>query len=149
MLKIGKYGGQQHCSFALNEFYLTTSEFFRTFRYDWVDDKFIVENLRSSGLLISTGTGSTAYLLSASRIPLARVQQLIALMGMDVKDDDLLRSISKKMNQANCFDPQSRKLFFMHREILDSTKTVKPIRAEGNFFGPIVHRLGWRNQICQ
>jgi hypothetical protein len=101
-----------------------------------------VENLRSSGLLISTGTGSTAYLLSASRIPLARVQQLIALMGMDIKDDDLLKSISKKMNQANCFDPQSRKLFFMHREILDSTKTVKPIRVEGNFFGPIVHRLG-------
>lgn len=35
------------------------------------------------------------------------------------------------MNQANCFDPQSRKLFFMHREILDSAKTVKPIRVEG------------------
>jgi hypothetical protein len=34
MLKIGKYGGEQHCSFALNEFYLTTSEFLRTFRYD-------------------------------------------------------------------------------------------------------------------
>lgn len=131
MLKIGKYGGEQHCSFALNEFYLTTSEFLRTFRYDLIDGQYIVENLRSSGLLISSGTGSTAYLLSASKISKSRIQRLIGNLGLDITDENLVNSISKKMNSMNCFDPQSRELYFMHREILDSAKTIKPIRVEG------------------
>lgn len=103
----------------------------RSFRYDWVEQNIIYKTVRSSGLLVSTGTGSYAFLLSASKIPDPRIRFVQEDLGQTSDNNDFFKDFRKKQNLINCFDPQSRKLFFMHREILSDHAYIDPLRHEG------------------
>jgi hypothetical protein len=78
---------------------------------------------KSSGILISTGTGSTGWLYSAKQITPFQVNHFKRVIG-NVRDKalDLVDyEISEKINQATIFDSESDQMYYYVREGFQET----------------------------
>jgi NAD+ kinase len=59
--------------------------------------------VKSSGLCVSTGTGSTSWHLSINRITEQSVAELVNLLGMSCQDPGLVKHVTDKFNQNLVF----------------------------------------------
>jgi len=77
-----------------------------------------VEKQKSSGLLVSTGTGSTAWGRSVSGVQPSTVRQILELAGegKSLADPELPRRVSDAINKALVFAPDSKVMRFVVRE---------------------------------
>lgn len=121
-------GENEKLGIGQNEFYFTSGQFMRTFRYDWTDNDICYQNIRSSGLLVSTGTGSSALAMASSQVSTRRIKFQLKEFGMQYTSREQIDQVQAKINRVNQFDPQSKKVFFMHRELIPH---CYPIFEEG------------------
>ena len=79
---------------------------------------------RSSGIIVASGTGSTAWLYSAKRITAKSVNQVkkhISTMGFDIKYDAEKPSIddfrlARKINRQTAFPCDQENIYYFVRE---------------------------------
>lgn len=84
---------------------------------------------RSSGIIVSSGTGSTAWLYSAKRITAKSVNQVkkhINTMGFDIKYDAEKPSIddfrlARKINRQTAFPCDQENIYYFVREGFQET----------------------------
>mmetsp|Transcript_2420 Transcript_2420/g.3753 ORF Transcript_2420/g.3753 Transcript_2420/m.3753 type:complete len:395 (+) Transcript_2420:158-1342(+) len=77
------------------------------------DDQVTVEKQKSSGLLISTGTGSTAWSRSVTSLQPAMIQKVLDLLGTDSLSS---HRIAEEINRTLSFEPSSQSMRFVVRE---------------------------------
>jgi len=79
---------------------------------------------RSSGVIVCTGTGSTAWMRSASVIHRDDIIRTIRAymdlkgIGQETLDDDLINMLSERVNEHMEFAPEERKLQYCMRELV-------------------------------
>lgn len=90
------------------------------------------ERVRSSGLLISTGTGSTAWLKTMSGVNYETLSSILDKIGVEDLPENQRRSLLNEVNERVVFPPDHNQIYYKHREIVQ----------DADFFGQ-----GFCNQI--
>lgn len=60
--------------------------------------------VKSSGLCVSTGTGSTSWHISINRITEQSVAEVLKLLGMSHRDPGLVKQVTDEFNQNLVFN---------------------------------------------
>jgi hypothetical protein len=80
---------------------------------------------RSSGIIISTGTGSTGWLYAAKQISAHRVSHLKRMIGMKLVNDDspdlVDYEIAQTVSNKTIFPSDSNKMYYYVREGFQET----------------------------
>jgi len=77
----------------------------------------VVEKHKSSGLLVTTGTGSTAWSKSISALQPAMVRRVLELAGSDLTSDPVLHErVADAYNSRLSFSPDAHTMRFVVRE---------------------------------
>lgn len=112
---------------ALNEVFLGENERGQLAAYSFDVDKTVKGRVKSSGIIVSTGTGSSGWLSSAKRISVVTMKQLLVLLGKDSEID--AREMQEEIATGIIFDPEMEKMYYMNREVNSGTKDET--RCEG------------------
>lgn len=124
---VGLNGEQQHSSsrilpyLALNEVFIGEMVSARVSHLHLrIDKADIVTKTKSSGLCVSTGTGSTSWLTSMNRLSGSNVRDLVEIIRRRTKSAELDRidpeEISEEYNQNLVFPPDDPRLCYSIRE---------------------------------
>ncbi|GBG32137.1 NAD kinase 2, mitochondrial [Hondaea fermentalgiana] len=82
---------------------------------------------RSSGVIVSTGTGSTAWMHSAMTVHRSDVQRVLECLHKEqgpaapenfAKNEKIVEAISRSLNQLHEFDPADTRLHYYMRELV-------------------------------
>ncbi|KAH9256954.1 hypothetical protein BASA81_004775 [Batrachochytrium salamandrivorans] len=114
---IDKTGRRKECEeiLALNEVLLAEREVCRPSRHSiWVDGEEDFGVQRSCGLLVATGSGSTAWIHSANAIHPEDAQLLLNCTHAEAT------LFAKRANEKMALEPTSRKMSYFIREILSA-----------------------------
>jgi hypothetical protein len=72
-----------------------------------------------SGLLVSTGSGSTAWIYTASRLLPEEVGKIVKKMGKALSPKKI-KELTRKVNDEHVFGPKEKKLRYFSRAIIES-----------------------------
>jgi len=102
--------------YALNEVFVAeknvgASSIFRT----RVDGAYIGK-FKSSGMIISTGTGATGWLYSAKRFTETEVQNTLDVLGFTGEPGEAVKKIADELSESTRFAPNRPELFYYIRE---------------------------------
>ncbi|VDN53409.1 unnamed protein product [Dracunculus medinensis] len=120
---------------ALNDVFMGEIHAARVSSYDVQIDNNPVIRQKSSGLTVSTGTGSTAWYYTINRLSAQDVGEILSivnsmgLMNIEVNDQQN-KEISERFSQNLLFDPSSPEMAFAIREPVYN-KTFKEIPPRG------------------
>ncbi len=76
-----------------------------------------MENIRSSGCLFYTGTGSTAWAKTMNLVSDQNIEVILKLHDSDINEFKI-NEIQRKFHKRRFFTPDSLLIGFLHREIL-------------------------------
>lgn len=77
----------------------------------------IITKVKSSGICVSTGTGSTSWHLSMNRITGHGVEQVLKCAGIDTND---FSEIAKKYNDSLIFKPDDPRMSYTVRDLISA-----------------------------
>lgn len=80
-----------------------------------VDGEYIGK-FKSSGLIISSGTGSTGWLHSAKRFTEHDVMHALERMGCAGEPAEVIKKTADELSLGTCFDPDRNELYYLVRE---------------------------------
>ena len=103
---------------GLNEFFIGPKQMNTTLVYNFKADPSLEEQyLKSSGCMIYTGTGSTAWAQSINQISFKSFSNLIRqISGADISSEDIEKMyLSHK--ESNVFSHEDSQLRYIHREL--------------------------------
>ena len=104
---------QQHC---LNEIFVAEENVGQTSIFRLEADGKKVGKFKSSGLIISTGTGSTGWLYSARRFTPIDVQRALRHFGAHGEPDTVAEHIAQTLSDQTIFDPSMNHMYYYVRE---------------------------------
>ncbi|KAJ1347995.1 hypothetical protein KIN20_003201 [Parelaphostrongylus tenuis] len=109
------------CILALNEVFVGENEAAKVSTYSIsIDDQPMIKQ-KSSGLIVSTGTGSTSWYYGMNRVEeqsVAAILEAMQSLGVEVKANmrELAGEIAKKMNDKIVFEPNHPNFAYSIRE---------------------------------
>lgn len=132
--------------FALNEVFIAESDASRPSHYDIGIDQHQRESHRSSGILMCTGTGSSAWYSSACQI--YREQVATVLNAMDhTHTNETVTELTESINKQNVFPEDSRDMGYVVREPIINA-TFGDIRfRRGKARRVSMRSLGWDMKV--
>ena len=92
---------------------------------------------KSSGLIISTGTGSTGWLYSAKRFTEINVQRALTKMGAFDEPEEVYQNIAVALSEQTVFSPSRPEMYFLVRESMKG----KHFKSEGGGFASEIEFL--------
>ncbi|RCN40852.1 NAD(+)/NADH kinase [Ancylostoma caninum] len=116
-----KQEAKNDCILALNEVFVGEDEAAKVSTYSIsIDDQPMVKQ-KSSGLIVSTGTGSTSWYYGMNRVEeqsVSAILEAMQSMGIEVKANvrGLAEEIAKKMNDKIAFEPDHPNFAYSIRE---------------------------------
>ncbi|ETN80327.1 NAD(+)/NADH kinase [Necator americanus] len=130
-----KQEAKNDCILALNEVFVGEDEAAKVSTYSIsIDDQPMVKQ-KSSGLIVSTGTGSTSWYYGMNRVEEQTVSAILEAMqnmGVEVKANvrGLAEEIAKKMNDKIAFEPDHPNFAYSIREpIFNATFKCTSVRG--------------------
>lgn len=103
---------------------------------------------KSSGIITCTGTGSTAWMRSATYVPEGVIARVMRELGTPVTQQVLDR-ISRALNGAICFPPHRPMLRFLVREPilreLEQSTRSEPLQGDAECV--VIRGLGWDTAV--
>lgn len=132
--------------YALNEVFIAESDASRPSHYNIGIDQHQRESHRSSGILMCTGTGSSAWYSSACQI--YREQVATVLNAMDhTHTNETVTELTESINKRNVFPEDSRDMGYVVREPIINA-TFGDIRfRRGKARRVSVRSLGWDMKV--
>ncbi|XP_018332904.1 NAD kinase 2, mitochondrial [Agrilus planipennis] len=106
---------------ALNEVFIGESLAAKVSHLEmYLNDSEESTNLKSSGLCVCTGTGSTSWHMSINRIPVQTVAELLRLMDIEATEDkdSLATVLADIYNQNLLFNPDDPRMGYTVRELI-------------------------------
>lgn len=86
---------------------------------------------KSSGIIVSTGTGSSAWLYSSKQITYQDIQIVQKFIGGEKNTDTAYQQIARLINNKNTFALDSDKIYYFVREGFTTDPVQYSWRAEG------------------
>lgn len=99
--------------------------------YKLIVDGIDMGKFKSSGIIISTGTGSSGWLYSARQITYHDVGIIQKIIGVDENSDLVNENLSALISSNNVFPYDSNQLYYFVREGYVSDPASYTWRAEG------------------
>ena len=81
-----------------------------------IDDDVYLGQFFSSGLLISTGTGSTGWLTSAMQFTEQNVSSVLEILGHHLEPAEVRSHLASSLSSETAFAPHAQKMFYYVRE---------------------------------
>ena len=108
---------RQYEALCLNEIFVGEKDVAKSgiFRVK-VDNDAYLGQFFSSGLLISTGTGSTGWLTSAMRFTEQDVSSVLEILGHHGEPEQVKSHLAKTLSQETAFSTNHSKMFYYVRE---------------------------------
>lgn len=128
-------------SLALNEVFIGESVSARVSSLEmWLNDDPTQTILKCSGLLLATGTGSTAWHRSINRIPVQIVAELLRLLDFECTEgkDSLATVLADIYNKKLVFDPSETQICYTIRDIISAGVWPQPKGIKSRGFAPKV-----------
>ncbi|XP_065167672.1 NAD kinase 2, mitochondrial-like isoform X2 [Atheta coriaria] len=101
----------------------------------WLNGSDQQTNLKSSGICISTGTGSTSWNLSINRLPVQSVSELLRLLDIDATEgpESLATVLAKMYNNNLIFHPEDKRMCYTIRDQISAGVWPQPkgIKSRG------------------
>ena len=143
-------GDEKIPKFALNDVYVGERSPTRLSYLELQIDKLPIEKQKSSGLLISTGSGSTAWGYHINAIDHYRTKKFMEVLkrhgyNQDVPEDTL-RQIMNDFNNNFVFDPWDRRMKYITREPLQNN-VFRAVNTQGFAKDISVRSLCWHGKI--
>ncbi|CAI4231954.1 unnamed protein product [Auanema sp. JU1783] len=116
-----KHEGDNKCILALNEVFVAEDEAARVSSYDLAIDDQPLMRQKSSGLIVSTGSGSTSWYMATNRVEdqtVSTILETMQSMGINIPGvrQKLSQEISKRINSKIPFDPQTPNFAYCVRD---------------------------------
>lgn len=102
-------------TYALNEVFVAEKNLGSSTIFRLKADDSYLGKFKSSGLIISTGTGSTGWLYSAKRVTHGDVEACLRTLGFQ-ESEETIGSISNELSKQTAFSPNEPRLFYYVRE---------------------------------
>ncbi|RHY32072.1 hypothetical protein DYB32_002904 [Aphanomyces invadans] len=108
--------------YALNEVFIAESDASRPSFYNIGIDQHQRESHRSSGIIVCTGTGSSAWYYSASQIHREQISSILHAMDFHSYTNETVTEITETLNKDNMFAEDSLDMGYVVREpIINAT----------------------------
>mmetsp|Transcript_37427 Transcript_37427/g.47723 ORF Transcript_37427/g.47723 Transcript_37427/m.47723 type:complete len:693 (+) Transcript_37427:164-2242(+) len=131
--------------FALNEILLSEVQPSRPCIFDIGIDGLERQTVRSSGVIVCSGTGSTAWFTSASRVHQSTVMKVLQAAGLST-DAEYVSAIKNEINDRISFKSDSPRLGYVVREpIINRAHGVQ--QRFGHADRISIRSLGWQASL--
>ena len=107
---------------CLNEAFCAEKDVSSASRYHVVQDGIDMGVFKSSGLIVSTGTGSTGWLYAARQITAQQLADIQKTLGTLNLDDTVNEELAREISDETVFDRGADKMYFCVREGFSMTK---------------------------
>ncbi|GAB1608248.1 NAD kinase 2, mitochondrial-like [Argonauta hians] len=120
---------------ALNEVFMGESLSSRVSYYELSIDENPRLKLKSSGITVCTGTGSSSWHFHINHVPYQSVHEILKLAGRvancDLKwDNEIVREVTENFNQSLWFDPEIPKMAYTIRDpVMNSVFQISNTRG--------------------
>jgi NAD+ kinase len=102
---------------VLNEIFAAEKDVGKTSLYSLQVDKENYGKFKSSGIIISTGTGSSGWLFSARRITQSDVRTVLNYLGTNHEHSELVEEhFAKTVSYETLFPPEDDRMYYFIRE---------------------------------
>lgn len=101
---------------GLNEVFVAEKNVGASSHYRISVDGDYIGKFKSSGLIISSGTGSTGWLHSAKRFTEHDVMHALERMGASGEPAEVIKATSDELSLTTCFEPDREELYYLVRE---------------------------------
>ncbi|XP_070563368.1 NAD kinase 2, mitochondrial-like [Ptychodera flava] len=121
--------------YALNEVFIGESLASRVSYYELSIDDGPKEKQKSSGLTVSTGSGSTSWFFNINKLPSKSVQDILNIVkketNADIPEDDMLaKRIAEKFNCSLVYSPSDTRMAYTIRDpVVNGVYSVKSSRG--------------------
>ena len=137
--------------YALNDVYVGETSPTRLSYLELQIDKHPPEKQKSSGFLISTGSGSTAWGYHVNALDFYRTEQFLKILRDSGLTDKTLSSteiteIMNKFNESFIFGPEDRRMKYITREALQNS-VFRAVNTQGYAKSITVRSLCWNGKI--
>jgi len=100
----------------LNEVFVAEKDMSSASRFRLVPNGQNLGLFKSSGLIISTGTGSSGWLYAARQVVPLKLVNLAHKVGSAIPTTELVDKLSKKISDETLFGADEERMFFFVRE---------------------------------
>lgn len=100
----------------LNEIFVAEKDIGKTSIYRLAVDREPLGKFKSSGVIISTGTGSSGWLFSARRITQSDVRNILGYLGHQEAQELVEDHFAKTVSQQTIFSPDEERMYYFVRE---------------------------------
>ncbi|EQC34352.1 hypothetical protein SDRG_08124 [Saprolegnia diclina VS20] len=133
--------------YALNEVFIAESDASRPSHYNIGIDQQQRESHRSSGIIVCTGTGSSAWHYSASQIHREQISSVLHAMDFHTYTNETVTEITEMLNKQNMFAEDSVDMGYVVREPIINA-TFGDIRfRRGKARRVSMRSLGWDMKV--
>ena len=108
--------GEKLDKLVLNEIFVSEQEIGKTSVYKLKVDSNDLGRFKSSGLIISTGTGSSGWLFSARRTTQSVVRTVLQQLGTQENQELVEQLFSKIVSQQSLFPAEDERMYYFIRE---------------------------------
>ena len=98
--------GEKINKLVLNEIFVAEQDTGKTSIYRLIVDKIYLGKFKSSGMIISTGTGSSGWLFSARRITQSDVRTILNQLGNSDNQELVEEHFAKTVSMQTLFPPE-------------------------------------------
>ena len=120
----------KHRHLSLNEIFVAEKEVAQVSIFSLNVNNDYIGKFKSSGLIISTGTGSTGWLYSAKRFTEINVERALAKLGAYNEPMEVYKNIAVALSEQTVFPPSHKAMYYFVREPIQG----KGFQQEGQGF---------------
>ncbi len=110
------YTGERTSKLALNEIFIAEQDVGKTSTYKLIADGVDLGKFKSSGVILSTGTGSTGWLFSARRITQSDVRAILDHLGNQDNQELVEEHFARTISEQTVFPPEEERIYYFVRE---------------------------------
>jgi NAD+ kinase len=108
--------GEKINKLVLNEIFVAEQDTGKTSIYRLIVDNIYLGKFKSSGMIISTGTGSSGWLFSARRITQSDVRTILNQLGNSDNQELVEEHFAKTVSMQTLFPPEDERFYYFVRE---------------------------------
>ena len=101
---------------ALNEIFVAEKDVCKTSQFKLTADGKYLGKFKSSGAIISTGTGSTGWLYSAKRMSPIDIMRVLNKLGAHDEPEEVHQYMAQALTDKTMFRPSYNKMYYFVRE---------------------------------
>ena len=101
---------------ALNEIFVAEKDVCKTSCFKLKADGKYLGKFKSSGIIISSGTGSTGWLYSAMRMSQIDVMRVLDKLGAHNEPEEVHQYMAQALTDKTMFKPSENKMYYFVRE---------------------------------